>query len=243
MIRADRIDGIVFDLDGTLYRDDGPEMEAAYERAGVAAALAAGAALSAEEALLVARESFAVHGFYARGFVPHGVGEEDFHFRFHAALETRAIGIVEGLHDAIAACGTDRHVILTHSSRHWASRAVAHLLLGDRFPPERVVVLEDCGFLDKRENEAPFRKALSMLGTEPSRTAVIEDSSRNLTVPKRLGMPTVLVNYRDPARPKPAHVDLQTGSIIEALAVIGGINAVRQSRRMADRGHGAGLRR
>jgi putative hydrolase of the HAD superfamily len=224
MIPAERIDGIVFDLDGTLYRDDGREMEAAYERAGVAAALAAGAALNVEEALLVARESFAIHGYYAKGFVPHGVEETDFHFRFHAALETDAIGTVDGLHEALSACGTDRFVIATHSSRDWASRAVGHLLLGDTFPAARVIVLEDCGFRDKRGHEEPFRKALAILGTEPSRTAVIEDSARNLTVPKRLGMPTVLVNYRDPARPKPPHVDVQTGSIVEALELIGRIN-------------------
>lgn len=225
MISCDRIDGIVFDLDGTLYRDDGEAMDSAYESAGVAAALAAGALLSAEAALLVARKSFASHGYYAKGFEAYGVDPEDFHFRFHIHLKDEAMEAVEGLHDALAACGTDRFVIATHSSRDWASRAVRRLLLDHLFPAERIITLEDCRFRDKRSDEEPFRRALAILGTAPERTAVIEDSARNLVIPKQIGMATLLVNYRDQAKPAPAQIDVQTRSILEALALIGRINS------------------
>jgi putative hydrolase of the HAD superfamily len=214
------IRGIVFDLDGTLYRDDGEAMAAAYLDAGSRAAVDLHPALTIEEARLIADSSFERYGLYATGFEARGIDPRDFHFRFHELLDVAVIEPIEGLAAALDTCGTANFVLLTHASRHWAEHAIGRLGLARHFPSKRILAYEDFGFSAKSIHPLPFQMAMAGLGTDAAETAVIEDRSRNLVVPHRLGMRTYLVNYRLPEALRSAYAHGERTSVVEVLADI-----------------------
>lgn len=209
--------GIIFDLDGTLHRDDGAAMAEAYLDAGSRAAVALGANLSLEEARRVATRAFNDLGSYARGFELHGVDPTDFHFKFHEVLDERAIEPVSGVIEAIENCRPQNFVLLTHASRDWAMRSIARLGLDRYFPSSRIVAFEDYEFCGKDVADIGFVRALAELETRPEETALIEDSRRNLPIPAAMGIRPFLVNYRRPRASKDPCAYREVGSVIEAI--------------------------
>lgn len=212
--------GIIFDLDGTLYRDDGAAMDEAYLDAGSRAAVALGAPLTLEEARRVASAAFRHHGAYAPGFVRHGVDARDFHFRFHELLDERAIEPVAGVAEAFGVCRLRNFVLLTHASRDWAERSITRLGLEGYFPPDRIIAFEDYGFCGKDVGNVAFKMALARLETPPYETVLIEDSRRNLPIPAAMGIKTVLVNYRRPGAPRDPHAFMEVTAVTQAIHLI-----------------------
>ena len=83
-----------------------------------------------------------------------------------------------------------RKFIFTNGSRAHARNVGEHLGLYDLF--DGVFAIEDVDYVPKPRPE-PYRDFCAHFGVDPARAVMFEDSARNLEVPKRLGMATVLV--------------------------------------------------
>lgn len=84
--------------------------------------------------------------------------------------------------------------IFTNGDRGHAGRVVARLGLADRFAA--VFDIVDAGLMPKPAEET-YRRFLGRYGIDPRQAVMFEDQPRNLVVPHRLGMTTVLVVPED----------------------------------------------
>lgn len=109
------------------------------------------------------------------------------------------------LRDAIAAL-PGRRIVHTNGSREHARRVTKALGLDGAF--DALYGIEDAGHTPKPAEEA-FAAIFALDGVEPRRAAMFEDDPRNLAVPHRLGMRTVLVG---PAEMAP-HVHHRTDDL------------------------------
>lgn len=99
--------------------------------------------------------------------------------------------------------------IFTNGSKGHAKNVATHLNLFDLFDGHFGV--EDTGYIPKPKRHA-YDAFLGVFDVDPTRAIFFEDNLRNLEVPKRLGMRTVLlVSDQDwshePERARPAGVD------------------------------------
>lgn len=212
------IDGLIFDLDHTLY-SLAHASESMFVRATIEAALELAAEIGdpltrpeAEAMLKHAPE-------WARADVQKLVRERGYNearlfeiFNRHAFAEVSsamALGRDPALHDALLPFA-GKAVIVTHSSRYWAENAVKLLGIEDIFPPECIVALDDpaVNFRGKHESTAPYDAALRILDLPPEKVAVVEDTSKNLVIPHDMGMTTVLLTWNKKVdRADHPHVD------------------------------------
>ncbi len=210
------INGLIFDLDHTLYSLAGAS-EGHFIRACVETALemAAGTGAPMERAdaerLIQHAAAWDTGDLRALG-VERGYDEARLFeiFNRHAFTELKTTmeqGRDPRLREALAP-HNEKAVIVTHGSRYWAEKVVELLGLQDIFPPERILALDDpaIAFQGKHESEVPFREALKILGLPPESVAVVEDTSKNLVIPHRMGMTTVLLVWGKPVPQDHPHV-------------------------------------
>lgn len=198
------IEGIVWDLDGTLYRYS----ELFLEACNIAAArtvLAMGLDMSFEDALVLARESEIQSGSSFKLFTQFGLKYEDFHAPYHAAVDTTIIEKNLEMKQALTALEMPM-VILTNASRDWALKTINHIELDELFPDANILALEDVGFQGKATSKTGFLKALDILSVKPEQTLMVEDMAHNLLHAKDLGMTTSLVHHDRVSRDT-SHVD------------------------------------
>ena len=118
----------------------------------------------------------------------HGVSADDYlayvHEIDHSPLEPNpAMG------DAIAAL-PGRKLILTNGSVAHAGKVLERLGIGHHFEAVFDIVAAQ---LEPKPAPQTYRRFLDQHGVDPHRTAMFEDLARNLEVPHKLGMTTVLV--------------------------------------------------
>ncbi|HMQ42637.1 MAG TPA: pyrimidine 5'-nucleotidase [Paracoccus sp. (in: a-proteobacteria)] len=92
------------------------------------------------------------------------------------------------LAEAIAAL-PGRKIVHTNADSTYASRVLDRLGLG---PFEAIYGIEEVGFHPKPDARA-YAAVIDAHGLDPAQAAMFEDDPRNLDVPARLGMQTVLV--------------------------------------------------
>ncbi len=212
------IDGLIFDLDHTLY-SLAAAREEMFVRAAVAAALdvaaTQGLPLTPEEAELLVQHSKTWETSDLMKLVDERGFDEDLLFSAYARHSFRILqstieqGRDPDLHAALEPF-RDRVVILTHGSRGWAEAIVEILGLGDIFPPERILAYDDpaIDFHAKNADTRPFIEALRVLGLPPNRVAMVEDTPDNLVIAQGFGITTVLVTWGRPISPEDyPHVD------------------------------------
>lgn len=187
------IDGIVWDLDGTLYRYDQIFIEAC-NMAAARTVIDLGLDMPFEQALSIARESERQSGSSFSLFAQYGLRYEDFHHPYHAAVDTTVIAKNLEMKDALAALNMPM-VILTNASRHWARKTIDHIELGELFPDAKLLALEDADYEPKARSDRGFKRALELLGTNSGATLMVEDAARNLPLAKNIGMETALVTH------------------------------------------------
>ncbi len=213
---AGAINGIIWDLDGTLYRYNAARRDV-FCRAAARAARLCG--VPEDEDLIFTRTMEAPH---SHAFVDvwqrdYGMDRVKFHHLYHDIKDMGLVSVrVEGLAGALR-CVAVAQIILTHASRQWARRMLAHLGLADIFPDDRVIVFEDVDFIGKHQSAAPFERALARLDRAASQVAVVEDSAANLQHAHALGMRTVLVHYGRPLEPVPDYVQEQYGTACDFI--------------------------
>lgn len=213
------IQGIIWDLDNTLYRFNDLFVHAC----NVAAARTICTLVdnfTYEEALAEAEKSYEEHGYSGHAFVTrHGVPYHDYHFPFHEAIDEKILDRNDDMLSALADLNLP-HVIVTNASRHWAEKSLLHLGMKDFFPDENIIALEDTDFEPKARSVLPFEMARDKLRTDPAGTLVIEDTVRNLRVPKQMGFRTALVHHGKTPDVSEDFIDLEfpdTLSVLEAL--------------------------
>ncbi|MFH1724291.1 MAG: HAD-IA family hydrolase [Elusimicrobiota bacterium] len=84
---------------------------------------------------------------------------------------------------------------------------------------DQIITSEDFGVV--KPDPKPFRKALEVLGTEPSETMMVGDwPERDILGAKKLGIKTAWAKYGDNFNTKISGADYELGDIIELLDII-----------------------
>ncbi len=181
------VDAWVFDLDNTLY----PHHVNLWQQvdARIRDFVANHLQVSPEEAFRIQKDYYRRYGTTMRGMMTeHGVVADDFlayvHEIDHSPLQPNpemgaAIARLPG-----------RKLILTNGSRDHAASVLARLGIGHHFEAVFDIIAAD---LEPKPAEATYARFLKLHGVDPARAAMFEDLARNLVVPHRLGMTTVLV--------------------------------------------------
>ena len=124
-------------------------------------------------------------------------------------IDLSALAPSPGLAGALCAL-PGRRIIYTNGSRRHGERVSEALGIDHAF--DAIYGIEDADFLPKPNAEA-FRRVFSADGLSPSGAAIFEDEARNLEVPHKLDMHTVLVGAANKAN----HVHYQTTDLAKFL--------------------------
>lgn len=188
------IHGLIWDMDGTLYRYD-DAFKNACNHAGARTAIKIRPEYTYEYALDQCVISEEKYGFCLYWFHQEtNISFDEMHFIFHEALDEKIIQRNDHMSAALRGLKQDS-VLLTNASRDWAARVMAHLSLGDIFAPATILALEDFGFQPKGRSVAGFEKALSVLDMPAHNVLMVEDLPRNLVKAKEAGLKTALVHH------------------------------------------------
>jgi putative hydrolase of the HAD superfamily len=209
----DKIDGIIWDLDNTLYRFT----EEFRYQCNVAAAKAAqtqGINLSYDDTFKLAQKSEAEYGYSIHLYlVHHGLSYDSLHVPFHDNIDETTINIIDGAAEGIRAINRPQ-AILTNASRGWAQRVLKHMKVSDLFPDEMITASEDVDFQVKSQSRVGFERALKALDLSAERVVMVDDLDRNLIIPHEMGMQTVYMHHDDPIGDLPHYMDAQFENIL-----------------------------
>ena len=217
------VDTWVFDLDNTLY----PHHVNLWQQVDVRIRdyIADFLKIGHEEAFRLQKDYYKRYGTSMRGLMTeHGMKPDDFldfvHQVDHSPLEPNPpLGVaIEKLHG--------RKLILTNGTRSHADAVLARLGLDRHFEDVFDIV---AGELEPKPSPVVYDRFLKAHGVNAERAAMFEDLARNLAVPHRLGMTTVLVvpeNTREvfredwelEGRDEP-HVDHVTDNLVAFLGI------------------------
>src|SRR3984885_6570337 len=177
----------VFDLDNTLY----PHHVNLWQQvdARIGEFVSAWLKIPADEARRIQKDYYLRYGTTMRGMMTeHGVRADDYlayvHQIAHSPLQPNpALG-------AAIAKLPGRKLILTNGSTDHAGKVLARLGIAGHFEAVFDIIAAE---LEPKPAPPPYQKFPPLHGVDPQRSAMFEDLARNLVVPHRLGMTTVLV--------------------------------------------------
>lgn len=220
--RLRQADGVIWDLDNTLYRFN-EDFSQACQIAAARAAIKNGAQYTLDEAVAICIQSFTRHGNSSHIFIEdHKINQQGMHADFHDFLDEtvihRSLELAELFRQAAL-----QNIIVTHASQNWARRILNHLGLSGHFPGDRIIAAEDVAFQSKASSRVPFERALDLLGLAPDRVVVVEDSAQNLRIPHEMGLTTVLLHYGQPPVPMPDHVHMDCNNAADFLKTVIGL--------------------
>jgi FMN phosphatase YigB (HAD superfamily) len=188
------VQGVIWDLDGTLYRFT-ELFKTACNHAAAKAACTVRPHYIYEEAYLKCVASEQQYGFSLYWFHQETqMAYEDMHFVYHDAIDEKIIERNEAVGEALRALKIPS-VLLTNSSRSWVTRLLNHLNMADIFGDRDILALEDVGFEPKSRTTAGFEKAIALLKLPPENILVVEDLPRNLAKAKEAGLQTMLLHH------------------------------------------------
>ena len=177
----------VFDLDNTLYPHDLNLWQQIDDR--IRAFVSDFLKVTKEEAFRVQKDYYKRYGTTMRGLMAeHGMKPDDFlefvHQIDHSPLTPDPVlgAAIEQL--------PGRKLILTNGTRKHAEAVMRRLDIHHHFEDVFDIAAAD---LDPKPLPQVYDRFLHRHGVEPRKAAMIEDLARNLEVPHRLGMTTVLV--------------------------------------------------
>ena len=192
-----QVDVWVFDLDNTLYPPHSDLFAQVDVRMG--SFISDLLNLDRVEARKLQKTYYRDYGTTLRGLMQeHGVDPKRFldyvHNIDHSPIEpnpdlAREIDALPG-----------RKLIFTNGSQRHAENVASRIGIFDLFDGVFDIVSSD--YIPKPQ-PAAYRAFIGEFGIEPSRAAMFEDLSRNLTVPAELGMATILVKPENGKHPDP----------------------------------------
>ncbi|MDD3370826.1 MAG: HAD hydrolase-like protein [Alphaproteobacteria bacterium] len=214
-----RTDFVIFDNDGVNYPITSEIVEE-YAEAVARAGQEFIPGLSFNEAKGLAWESWSTHHQATYLFVAkYGADPEKIGKLYHKLCDEGIIPVDKKLAERFKAFRFP-HAMLTHGTRDWVDRVLAHLGIEGCFDDKQIYTIEDVKFRKKDESSRPFQQVLYREGYQARRTMVVEDTPQNLIHAKEIGMMTVLVkNGRDFDPPKYPWVDFMVESLEDFLIV------------------------
>ena len=183
----DHVDTWVFDLDNTLYPHHVNLWQQVDKRIGEY--VSRWLHISEDEARRLQKDYYQRYGTTMRGMMTlHGVSADDYlayvHQIDHSPLQPNpAMG-------AAIAKLPGRKLILTNGSIDHADKVLQRLGLANHFEAVFDIIAAE---LEPKPAPQTYRKFLRDHGVDPAKSAMFEDLARNLVIPHRLGMTTVLV--------------------------------------------------
>jgi putative hydrolase of the HAD superfamily len=183
----DRVETWVFDLDNTLYPHHLNLWEQVDHR--IRDYIANFLALTHDEAFKLQKDYYRRYGTSMRGLMTeHGMDPDEF-LAFVHQIDHSPLTPNPALGDALEAL-PGRKLILTNGTREHASAVMKRLEIDHHFEDVFDIVAAE---LEPKPLAQTYDRFLARHGVDPARAAMFEDLARNLEVPHRLGMTTVLV--------------------------------------------------
>ena len=224
------VEAWVFDLDNTLY----PPSSDLFSQidARISDYIARHLGLAADEARLKQKAFYRDYGTTLRGLMIEHRIEPDAFLEFVHDIDYSPILPNPELGKAIARLPGKKY-IFTNGDRPHAERTAARLGISEHF--DDIFDIVAAGLLPKPNLET-YNRFLEKTGVSPARAAMFEDLARNLQVPHKLGMRSVLLvpeGTRDVFREEwemegqnAPHVDFVTDDLTGFLnAVLGAMRA------------------
>lgn len=191
--RFAHVESWVFDLDNTLYSAGSVIWPAIDAR--ITLYLANLLDLDGQSARALQKYYYRRYGTTLRGLMEeHTIGAAEF-LDFVHDIDRTALAADPALGQALLQL-PGRKLILTNGSRDHALKTTAQLGIGEAFEDVFDIVAAD---LVPKPDPSVYDRFLAHHGVDPTRAAMFEDIARNLEVPHRLGMRTVLVVPRPTA--------------------------------------------
>lgn len=184
---------IIWDLENTLYPYT-PAFGPAARHALAQTIEELQLGMSAAEALNFSQPTYPMHTI-SRLTALSGRSQHELFLRFHDNLKPDFITSDPMLAHEIRHCPA-KHAIITHSSRRFTERALAHMGLSEAFPPHLRITSEDMGGVGKNDAGAAVLLALQRLGAQPCDAIMVDDRDANLKYPRELGLIGILVGNR-----------------------------------------------
>lgn len=181
------VEAWVFDLDNTLY----PPSSDLFSQidARISDYIARHLGVAADEARLKQKAFYRDYGTTLRGLmVEHGI-EPDAFLEYVHDIDYSPVMPNPRLGQAIARLPGKKY-IFTNGDRPHAERTAARLGISEQF--DDIFDIVAAGLLPKPNLET-YNRFLEKTGVSPARAAMFEDLSRNLQVPHKLGMRSVLL--------------------------------------------------
>ena len=224
------VEAWVFDLDNTLY----PASSDLFSQidARISDYIARHLGLAAEEARLKQKAFYRDYGTTLRGLMIEHEIEPDAFLEYVHDIDYSPVLPNPELGKAIAQLPGKKY-IFTNGDRPHAERTAARLGISEHF--DDIFDIVAAGLLPKPNLET-YNRFLEKTGVSPARAAMFEDLARNLQVPHKLGMRSVLLVpegtravFRDEWElegQNAPHVDFVTDDLTGFLnAVIGAMRA------------------
>ena len=183
----DRVETWVFDLDNTLY----PHHLNLWEQVDMRIRdyIANFLALTHDEAFRLQKDYYLRYGTSMRGLMTeHGMDPDEF-LAFVHQIDHSPLTPNPALGNALEKL-PGRKLILTNGTRAHADAVLRRLEIDRHFEDVFDIV---AGELEPKPLAQTYDRFLARHGVDPVRAAMFEDLARNLEVPHRLGMTTVLV--------------------------------------------------
>ncbi|MFI5014861.1 MAG: pyrimidine 5'-nucleotidase [Hyphomicrobiales bacterium] len=181
------VESWIFDLDNTLYPAGSPVWPQIDAR--ITAFIAGLFGVDGLSARALQKYYYQRYGTTLRGLMIEQDLDPELFLDFAHDIDRSALAADEALAGAISKL-PGRRYILTSGSHGHAMKTTAHLKIDHLFDGVFDIAAGD--FIAKPDERTYFR-FLERFGVDPSRAAMFEDIARNLEVPHRLGMTTVLV--------------------------------------------------
>ena len=185
----DHVETWVFDLDNTLYPSSCRLFDQIDERMG--AFISERLNVDRVEARRIQKQFFYEHGTTLRGLMTEYDVHPDEFLDFVHDIDHTPVPADPALADALQAL-PGRKLVFTNGTVAHADKVLARLGLMDHFNGIFDIVHAD--YIPKPAL-GPYQKFLRDHAVEARRAAMFEDIARNLEVPYRLGMTTVLVSH------------------------------------------------
>lgn len=217
--RFSTLQGMIWDLDNTLYRFDAA-LEKEFNRAVAHAVLELGVDLTLQEAMDIAEQSWITHRYSAFEFmVRYNIPQADMHHMIDKHLNDTLIQKCEQTRDLFAR-GNNKHALITHSARPWAFKILKRLELDPWFPEPQVFGYENYNYESKAKSRKPFEMALSAINQNPKDAMMVEDTLENLKIPHEMGIMTVYLHHGRSVDDLPSYVDYHTNNVRDLLDAV-----------------------
>jgi putative hydrolase of the HAD superfamily len=212
-----RIEGILFDLDETLYPKRTGLMQAIGQR--IHRYMIQRLGMNPEVAFNLRKEYYRRYGTSLRGLQIHyGIDPEDYLAFVHDVLIADYIHPNPALRTMLEQIN-HRKIIFTNATAEHASNVTR--VLGVEHLFEQVIDVRSNNFIGK-PHQAAYQRALELTGIPPEVCLLVEDNVRNLRPAKRLGMLTALVDEPVTAEDLDGDVDFNLTDVLDVQQIISG---------------------